>query len=119
MSLSSPPRFPSSFDPAIHLHSEQDRHRDAPLLTSSHSDEFEALRQQLSESTAAKNKQGIVIQHRAWKVPEAFRSEEDHAVGELALHNMARAGKLEGAWLTAVIRHAIEASCSTASRACR
>ncbi|KAK7548731.1 chromosome transmission fidelity protein 18 [Phyllosticta citricarpa] len=71
--------LPTSFDPALHLHSEDPPAVDHPALpTSSHSDEIEALALQKQETTAAKSKQGIVIQHRAWQLPEAFLSEEDH-----------------------------------------
>ncbi|KAL1621257.1 Chromosome transmission fidelity protein 18 [Diplodia seriata] len=69
-----PPDLPSSFDPALFLHS------DVPdlLPSSSHADELEALHQQAHETAAAKTRQGIVIQHRAWRVPEVFLSDEDH-----------------------------------------
>ncbi|OCK84307.1 hypothetical protein K432DRAFT_345399 [Lepidopterella palustris CBS 459.81] len=72
----SSPHLPSSFDPAIHLHSEFD------LLpaSASHSDDIEALQLQIEETKAEKNKQGIVIQHRAWKPLEVFRSEEDYSI---------------------------------------
>ena len=76
----SSPRLPSSFDPAIHLHSERDFAYDAPEPSISHSDEIEALRLQIEETRAEKNKKGIVIQHRAWNIPEVFRSEEDHPI---------------------------------------
>jgi chromosome transmission fidelity protein 18 len=36
------------------------------------------LRLQSAEVTAAKSRQGIVIQHRAWPPEHAFRSEEDY-----------------------------------------
>ncbi|KAF2089697.1 hypothetical protein K490DRAFT_72394 [Saccharata proteae CBS 121410] len=80
MTLPSPVQYPSDFDPAIHLHSEEPFPEDAPY-PSTHTDELEALCQQEKEITAAKTKLGIVIQHRAWKVPEAFRSEEDYLIG--------------------------------------
>ena len=73
---------PSSFDPAIHLHSEREGSPalpDPPLNT--HSDDWEASELQKAELTAAKNNQRIVIQHRAWKLAEAFRSDEDHRTG--------------------------------------
>jgi chromosome transmission fidelity protein 18 len=69
-----------SFDPAIYLHSELDLIADAPA-SSSHSDELEAL-QEYTEAQKAKNKQlGVVIQHRAWRTVEAFRSEEGNPIG--------------------------------------
>ncbi|KAI9830922.1 MAG: hypothetical protein M1819_005304 [Sarea resinae] len=78
-SPSSPPSFPSSFDPALHLENE-----DFPppiILTSeSNAEELEAIRLQHEESIVTKNRQGTVIQHRAWKLGEAFRSEEDYHI---------------------------------------
>ncbi|KAL3418394.1 ATPase [Phlyctema vagabunda] len=47
-----------------------------PLDT--HSDDFEALQLIQEETTARKNQDGIVIQHRAWAVAEVFLSEADH-----------------------------------------
>ncbi|KAF2817337.1 uncharacterized protein BDZ99DRAFT_404930 [Mytilinidion resinicola] len=75
----SSPCFPSSFDPAIHLHSELDAY-DAPHEDVSYSDDLEALHDTLKETTAEKNRQGIVIQHRAWKLPDVFRSEENYII---------------------------------------
>ncbi|OCL02819.1 hypothetical protein AOQ84DRAFT_392683 [Glonium stellatum] len=76
----SSPQLPSSFDPAVYLHSERDIAYDAPEPSISHSDEIEALRLQIDETRAEKNRKGIVIQHRAWNTPEVFRSEEDHPI---------------------------------------
>lgn len=70
------PEIPSSFDPALFLHSEV-----PDLPSSSHTDELEALRLQTRETTEAKTRQGIVIQHRAWRVPDVFRTDEDHEPG--------------------------------------
>lgn len=79
---SSSPRLPSSFDPAILLHSEAiDVLQDAFSPRVSNSDELEAIQLLEQETTAAKTRDGIVIQHRAWKTAEVFRSEEDHPVG--------------------------------------
>lgn len=81
----SEPEFPSSFDPALFLHSEApDPHADTGFPTSSHSDELEAIQLQTRETTAAKTREGIVIQHRAWKVLDVFRSEEDHQLGAVS-----------------------------------
>ncbi|KAI9873689.1 MAG: hypothetical protein M1830_010714 [Pleopsidium flavum] len=75
----SPLSIPSSFDPAIHLHSEANDNEGPIILPSgSNSDDFEAVYLQHEESNALKNRQGVVIRHRAWKTAEAFRSEEDH-----------------------------------------
>jgi chromosome transmission fidelity protein 18 len=74
------PEFFSSFDPAIFLHSEIDR---APAA--SFSDDLTAIQLQIQETTTEKNRKGIVIQHRAWKTNEVFRSEEDHPICEPAL----------------------------------
>lgn len=76
MNTSSPPVFPSSFDPALHLHSE------APEDASCNfSDDINALNDLLAETTARKNREGIVVQHRAWKTSDVFRSEDDHPIG--------------------------------------
>ena len=68
-----------SFDPAIHLHSEPDL---THLPTPSDSDDFEALQILQEEAIASRTRQGIVIQHRAWKTADVFRSEEDYLLGE-------------------------------------
>ncbi|KAF2731314.1 hypothetical protein EJ04DRAFT_579205 [Polyplosphaeria fusca] len=74
----SSPRIPSSFDPAIFLHSEPNPHQDATSL--SFSDDLDALQKYTDETRAHNNKAGVVIQHRAWVIAEAFRSEEDHSI---------------------------------------
>ncbi|KAF2472798.1 chromosome transmission fidelity protein 18 [Lindgomyces ingoldianus] len=73
------PQLPTSFDPAIHLHSEFECSQDAPLSLSV-SDDLEALQQCIDNDKIEKNKQGIVIQHRAWNTAEVFRSEEDYSI---------------------------------------
>ncbi|KAL2352532.1 chromosome transmission fidelity protein 18 [Cryomyces antarcticus] len=75
----------SSFDPAIHLHSELDRPSNAPFPVPSHSDDLEASHIQANETAIANNEKGIVIQHRAWRLPEAFRSDEEHLVGSKSI----------------------------------
>ncbi|KAL2825302.1 hypothetical protein BDW59DRAFT_161782 [Aspergillus cavernicola] len=65
---SSPLALPS-FDPAIHLPSE-DYHDPA---SESFSDEFEALNLLRLEKTRNK----VVIQHRSWNLSDVFRSDED------------------------------------------
>lgn len=72
--------LPSSFDPAIDLHSELVQ---SHLPTPSDSDDFEALNTLQEETIASKTKQGIVIQHRAWKIADVFRSEDDYPLGRL------------------------------------
>lgn len=72
--------MPSSFDPTLEDHWEE--HVNPVILPSStNSDDFEALHLVHQETTAAKNKEGVVIQHRAWHLEEIFRSEEDHIDG--------------------------------------
>ncbi|RJE27186.1 hypothetical protein PHISCL_00427 [Aspergillus sclerotialis] len=61
---------PSSFDPAIHLHS-QGPAIDPP--SESFSDDLEALNLARLEKTRNK----VVIQHRAWNLSDVFRSDED------------------------------------------
>jgi hypothetical protein len=78
----SPPQPPSSFDPAIHLHSEQAENEEALLgPQATFSDDIDGLNAVLQESAARKNEQGIVIQHRAWRTVEVFRSEDDNFLG--------------------------------------
>lgn len=50
--------------------------------SSTYSDDIEAFRVVQEEETARKNKAGVVIQHRAWKTGEVFRSEADHPEGK-------------------------------------
>lgn len=78
MNLPSSPSFPSSFDPAIHLHSEapEDAYKAANL-----SADLQELNDHNADTRAQKTEDGIVIQHRAWKLSNAFRSDEDYAIG--------------------------------------
>lgn len=78
MTVHSSPQYPSSFDPAIHLQSENDH--DA-FNTAPFSDDLEQLQIHIQQTTAKKCKEGIVIQHRAWKTPDVFRSDEDYLIG--------------------------------------
>lgn len=71
--------IPSSFDPAL-LYSEFEFLQDAPPSLS-YSDDIDALQQCITENTAKKTKEGVVIQHRAWKLTEAFRSEGEVPIG--------------------------------------
>ncbi|KAI9790645.1 MAG: hypothetical protein M1833_001898 [Piccolia ochrophora] len=73
-----PVECPSSFDPAIHLHSEQDSIGPNFPVLNSDADELEALHLQNEEVTAEKTRQGIVIQHRAWQVSDIFKSDDDY-----------------------------------------
>ncbi|KAF2014129.1 hypothetical protein BU24DRAFT_370852 [Aaosphaeria arxii CBS 175.79] len=75
----SSPQVPTSFDPAIFLHSEAKFPQAEPPSTS-YSEDLEALQECVAELREQKTKQGIVIQHRAWRLPEVFRSEEDHPI---------------------------------------
>ena len=76
-SMDSPSLPPSSppFDPAVHLHSQPDHDLVLPP-SHSNSDDLEALHVQQEEITQAKTKAGVVIQHRAWKIDDALRSDE-------------------------------------------
>ncbi|USP75501.1 Chromosome transmission fidelity protein 18 [Curvularia clavata] len=67
------PGIPSSFDPAL-LNSELEFIHD-PDPSLSHSDEFDAIQQCIAEDTVKKTRAGVVIQHRAWKLADIFRSE--------------------------------------------
>ena len=73
------PGIPSSFDPAL-LHSETALLQDAPVQPS-FSDDFDALQQCITENRTRKNNDGIVIQHRAWKLADIFRSEAEYSTG--------------------------------------
>ena len=75
MDSSSLPSSSPPFDPALHLHSQPDYD---PVLPPPHSnsDDLEALHVQQVEITQEKTKAGIVIQHRAWTIDDALRSDE-------------------------------------------
>src|SRR4051812_3252906 len=78
------PQIPTSFDPAIYLHSElEPEPRCTPIAPASlsHSDELEALQECIKRDTTQKNENRVVIQHRAWRITEVFRSEEDYTIG--------------------------------------
>lgn len=82
MDITSPSPIASSFDPALHLHSEVNEIEGPVTLPScSNSDDLDALHLQHQETVALKNKLGVVIQHRAWKIADVFRSEEDRFYG--------------------------------------
>jgi chromosome transmission fidelity protein 18 len=75
----SSPVLPFTSDPALN---DWEGEFDPEILPSStNSDDFEALHLVQQETIARKNKAGEVIQHRAWQVGEAFRSEADHIEG--------------------------------------
>ncbi|KXG50260.1 ATPase, AAA-type, core [Penicillium griseofulvum] len=69
--LPSSPSFLSSFDPAIHLHSEGFGNQNPP--SESFSDDIEAIHFDRREQTRNR----VVIQHRAWDLSDVFRSEDD------------------------------------------
>ena len=73
------PGIPTSFDPAL-LHSELDFLHNAPASLS-YSDDLDALQQCITEDTVKKNSAGVVIQHRAWNVADALRSEGEASIG--------------------------------------
>lgn len=80
MAASSSPLLPSSFDPALHLHSETpdiDLLNDCPSET--FDDDIEALHLQRQENL----RKGIIIQHRVWNLSDVFRSDEDLRLGTL------------------------------------
>lgn len=70
--IPSSPRFLSSFDPALHLHSE-DPSNTFNSPSESFSDDLEAIHLQRLEQTRNK----VVIQHRAWNLSDVFRSDDD------------------------------------------
>ncbi|CAG8932173.1 unnamed protein product [Penicillium salamii] len=70
--LPSSPSFLSSFDPALHLHSEGIEGTNNPQ-SESFSDDLEAIDLHRLEQTRNR----VVIQHRAWDISDVFRSEDD------------------------------------------
>ncbi|CAG8011839.1 unnamed protein product [Penicillium salamii] len=70
--LPSSPSFLSSFDPALHLHSEGIESTNNPQ-SESFSDDLEAIDLHRLEQTRNR----VVIQHRAWDLSDVFRSEDD------------------------------------------
>lgn len=70
---------PSSFDPAL-LYSDVDLLENS-LNSTSHSDDLEALQACITEDSARKTREGVVIQYRAWNLVEIFRSEGEHSIG--------------------------------------
>jgi hypothetical protein len=76
MDSTSSPSLPSAFDPD--LEDVWDERLNPVIIPSStNSDDFEALHLLHKETIARKTKEGVVIQHRAWPLEEAFRSEGD------------------------------------------
>lgn len=73
---SSSPNFLSSFDPALHLHSEDSVHA-TNLPSESFSDDLEAIHLQRQEQTRNK----VVIQHRAWNLSDVFHSDDEIRLG--------------------------------------
>jgi chromosome transmission fidelity protein 18 len=82
----SSPSLPFTSDPALHGDWE-DQLNPLVLPSSTNSDDFEALHIVHEETIARKNKEGVVIQHRAWPLREAFRSEADYPTGKLVPQN--------------------------------
>ncbi|KAJ5665409.1 Chromosome transmission fidelity protein 18 [Penicillium maclennaniae] len=70
--IPSSPNILSSFDPALHLHSE-DLDNAPNLPSESFSDDLDAIHFQRREQTRNK----VVIQHRAWNLSDVFRSDDD------------------------------------------
>ncbi|KAF1926926.1 chromosome transmission fidelity protein 18 [Didymella exigua CBS 183.55] len=78
----------SSFDPAL-LYSEYDQPQDAPNSIS-HSDDIEALQACIEEDKVKKYQGGVVIQHRAWKLADIFKSEGEHSFDTPLKHQTQR-----------------------------
>ncbi|KAH6629383.1 hypothetical protein C7974DRAFT_359114 [Boeremia exigua] len=75
-----PTEIPSSFDPAL-LYSDFDP------VPNSHSDDLEAIQACIAEDRARKTNKGVVIQHRAWKLTDVFRSEGQDSVDTPLKHH--------------------------------
>lgn len=84
MAIPTSPSLPSSFDPAIHLHSEI--HEPDIADTRPHSDifsdEVEAYDLQRLETRRELTKKRVVIQHRTWHLSDVFRSDDDCQPGK-------------------------------------
>lgn len=76
MDPASSPSLPLTSDPALRDDWEEDLNT-VVLPYSANSDEFEALHLIQQETIARKNKEGVVIQHRAWALGDTFRSEAE------------------------------------------
>ena len=81
MSTLSLPVISSPIDPTLHLHSEDAQDCVSERPECRYSDDVEALNLQAAGAVAQKNKKGIVIQHRAWKLPDVFQSDDDYHLG--------------------------------------
>lgn len=78
---------PSSFDPAVHLHSELPDPVWPEPESSTLSDEIEAFYQVRQETAQENYRKGIVIQSRSWKLSDVFRSDEDVELGMSFRHH--------------------------------
>lgn len=85
--IPSSPNFLSSFDPALHLHSEAPTNPLNPP-SESFSDDLEAIHHQRLEQTRNR----VVIQRRAWNLSDLFRSDDDIRPGQISVK------KLQGNW---------------------
>jgi chromosome transmission fidelity protein 18 len=77
MSFEYPSDIPSS---ALLLHSEPINPQDPP--SESYSDDIRAIDALKEEDQVQKTRNGVVIQHRSWKLLDVFRSDENYAVGQ-------------------------------------
>jgi chromosome transmission fidelity protein 18 len=77
MSSSFDSDFPSDFDPDVW------DQRGVPIdLQSSYSEDLAAIEDQAREGKAKNNRNGIVIQHRAYSLRETFLSDDDYLIRE-------------------------------------
>ncbi|RFU35662.1 hypothetical protein B7463_g702, partial [Scytalidium lignicola] len=70
--------IPPSSDPVLYENWEENNCDPVILPSVTNSDDIEALYEIQKESIARKNKEGIVIQHRAWKLGDVFKSDLDY-----------------------------------------
>ena len=73
MPYQSPQVLLSSFDPAIHLHSNPP---EVARPQTEYSDDAEALNLVQEEHRVRTAEKGLVIQHRAWNLRDVFHSED-------------------------------------------
>lgn len=83
MDSASSPSLPFTSDPTL-LDDWEEHLNPLAIPSSTNSDDFEALHLVHEETVAKKNKAGVVIQHRAWPLGEAFRSDTDYPQGAKA-----------------------------------
>jgi hypothetical protein len=83
--------LPPFSDPALLDHWEEadPTTKIAVPVSSTFSDDLEAIHLVQEETTTQNNKEGKVIQHRAWSLAEVFRSDLDYPLGAKSINHNA------------------------------